>query len=51
MSGELRDRAARLLNLERELFGAWCSYLFSASEALEAVSDLGGDHRTGVKGI
>eukprot|EP00435_Cladocopium_sp_Y103_P057523 s98_g19.t2 len=28
MSGELRDRAARLLNLERELFGAWCSYLF-----------------------
>ena len=29
MSGELRDRAAGLLNLERELFGAWCSYLFS----------------------
>eukprot|EP00434_Breviolum_minutum_P005403 symbB.v1.2.004763.t1/scaffold274.1/size244435/4 len=28
MSGELRDRAAGLLNLERELFGAWCSYLF-----------------------
>jgi len=27
-SGPLRDRAARLLNLERELFGAWCSYLF-----------------------
>eukprot|EP00931_Biecheleriopsis_adriatica_P087228 TRINITY_DN61729_c0_g1_i1.p1 TRINITY_DN61729_c0_g1~~TRINITY_DN61729_c0_g1_i1.p1 ORF type:complete len:516 (+),score=80.84 TRINITY_DN61729_c0_g1_i1:78-1625(+) len=27
-SGALRERAAQLLRLERELFGAWCSYLF-----------------------
>ena len=29
-SGPLRDRAAKLLSLERQLFGAWCSYLFRA---------------------
>ena len=28
MSGPLRERASRLLQLERELFGAWCQYLF-----------------------
>ena len=45
MSGELRDRAARLLNLERELFGAWCSYLFSGlANGPRCCSDLGGGH-------
>ena len=38
-SGPLRDRAAKLLSLERQLFGAWCSYLFRAlAETLNSLT-------------
>ncbi|CAE7250903.1 bsn [Symbiodinium microadriaticum] len=39
-SGPLRDRAAKLLSLERQLFGAWCSYLFRPEMPL-----IGGSER------